>query len=133
VGGFDPEALIREAQAIRASAGRARSQGVATLVEPPPAEMTAPKLPRADRADRGIQQAGIGQRTGVALTKAGGFRQGAEEASQEGYAEASEMSQAGARRRTPRASPTIPFIFRGIKLNLFSKLIVSMEGCRSPA
>src|SRR5260370_1186943 len=118
VAGFDPEALIREAQAIRDELG-VQIPGVATLVEPPPAEMTAPKLPGPTGPIEEYNKQELGNEQELPMTKAVVSGKALEESSQEGYAEAVK-NVAGVAPANSKGSPNDSIYIRGIKLNLFS-------------
>ena len=118
VAGFDPEALIRKAQAIRDELG-VQIPGVATLVEPPPAEMTAPKLPGPTGPIEEYNKQELGNEQELPMTKAVVSGKALEEASQEGYAEAV-RNVAGVAPANSKGSPNDSIYIRGIKLNLFS-------------
>jgi len=105
----------------RKPSGRAGVQipGWATAVEPPPAEMSGAEASRADRADRGNTQAGMGNEQEVAHDQGGGFGQGAGGGLARGLCRGRQKCR---RRRAGelQGQPQRFHVYPRIKLNLFS-------------
>jgi iron complex outermembrane receptor protein len=115
VAGFDQDALIKKAQAIR-DESLARIPGVATLVEPAPAE---PKLAKPTAPIEAYNESELGNEQELPMTKAVVSGQALEDNIQEGYAEAV-RNVAGIAPANSKGSPNDSVYIRGIKVNLFS-------------
>ncbi len=118
VAGFDREALIKQADAIRNEL-RKLIPGVAALVEAAPADMAPAKAPAAVNPIEQYNRQELGNEQTLPMTKAVVSGQALEENSQEGYAEAVK-NVAGVAPANSKGSPNDSVYIRGIKVNLFS-------------
>jgi TonB-dependent siderophore receptor len=116
VAGFDQQALIREADAIRNEIS-AQISGAAALAAPAPAEPV--QLAAPSSAIEGYNKEELGNEQTLPMTKAVISGAAIEENVQEGYAETI-RNVAGVAPANSKGSPNDSVYIRGIKLNLFS-------------
>jgi len=120
VAGFDQEALIKKAEAIRDELVP-EMPGVAALVEPAPGEpkLARPSAPVEAGPIAEYNKAELGNEQELPMTKAVVAGRALEEAAQDGYAEAVK-NVAGIAPANSKGSPNDSVYIRGIKVNLFS-------------
>jgi iron complex outermembrane receptor protein len=118
VAGFDQDALIKKAVAVRNELS-ALIAGVAALVESAPAELPLAKLHAPANPIAEYNKAELGNEQVLPMTKAVVSGRALEENSQEGYAEAVK-NVAGIAPANSKGSPNDSVYIRGIKVNLFS-------------
>jgi iron complex outermembrane receptor protein len=116
--GFDREALIRQAGAIRNEL-RDQIPGAAALVEPATAVPTLAKAPRPENPIEEYNKEELGNEQVLPMTKAVVSGQAIAENVQDGYAEAVK-NVAGVAPANSKGSPNDSVYIRGIKVNLFS-------------
>jgi len=114
VAGFDPDALIKKAEAIRDEL-LPHISGVAALLGPAPAEIELGKTAPIEAYNKEE----LGNEQELPMTKAVVSGQALEESLQEGYAEAI-RNVAGIAPANSKGSPNDSVYIRGIKVNLFS-------------